>query len=83
VRPTTDFVREASYTIIGDDIIGRDRMYEAIVKGENILKAETPEAFNVLLKELEALCLKIERLDKDGIAMYEDSRRQKLTEIMD
>jgi DNA-directed RNA polymerase subunit beta len=69
-------------TVKSDDIIGRDRMYEAIVKGENILKAETPEAFNVLLKELEALCLKIERLDKDSIVMYEDSRRQKLTEII-
>ena len=70
-------------TVKSDDIVGRDKMYEAIVKGENILKAETPEAFNVLIKELEALCLKIERLDKESIAKYETIRRQKLAEIMD
>lgn len=70
-------------TVKSDDITGRDKMYEAIVKGDNILRANAPEAFNVLLKELEALCLKVNKLDDDGIQFFEDSRREKLSEIMD
>jgi len=70
-------------TVKSDDIKGRDKMYEAIVKGENILQANIPEAFNVLLKELEAICLKIEQLDDDAVAEYEEFRRARLSEIMD
>jgi DNA-directed RNA polymerase subunit beta len=43
-------------------------MYEAIVKGENTLEAGVPESFNVLMKELQALCLDVERLDDEGAA---------------
>jgi len=46
-------------TVKSDDVQGRTRMYESIVKGENALQADTPESFNVLLKELQALGLDI------------------------
>ncbi|MCD8143378.1 MAG: DNA-directed RNA polymerase subunit beta, partial [Clostridiales bacterium] len=45
---------------------GRVRTYEAIVKGHNVPKPGVPEAFKVLVKELQALCLDIHILDKDG-----------------
>jgi len=51
-----------------DDVQGRTRMYEAIVKGENTLEAGVPESFNVLMKELQALCLDVEMMDDDGMA---------------
>ena len=44
-------------TVKSDDVVGRTRMYEAIVKGENMLESGLPESFNVLLKELQSLCL--------------------------
>ncbi len=50
-------------TVKSDDVVGRTRMYEAIVKGENVLECGVPESFNVLMKELQALCLDIEMLD--------------------
>ncbi|MBI2094546.1 MAG: DNA-directed RNA polymerase subunit beta, partial [Candidatus Omnitrophica bacterium] len=46
-------------TVKSDDVQGRTRMYESIVKGENALQADTPESFNVLLKELQALALDV------------------------
>jgi DNA-directed RNA polymerase subunit beta len=49
-------------TIKSDDVLGRSRAYEAIVKGEQIRKPSTPESFNVLIKELQALGLKAELL---------------------
>jgi DNA-directed RNA polymerase subunit beta len=55
-------------TVKSDDVQGRTRMYEAIVKGENTLEAGVPESFNVLMKELQALCLDVEMMDDDGIA---------------
>jgi DNA-directed RNA polymerase subunit beta len=51
-------------TVKSDDMAGRTRMYEKIVKGENVLEAGMPESFNVLVKELEALGLDIELLEK-------------------
>jgi len=51
-------------TIKSDDIIGRNRMYEAIIKGEHILESGVPESFNVLIKELQSLGLDIQLLDK-------------------
>ncbi len=53
-------------TVKSDDVTGRVRTYEAIVKGHNVPKPGVPEAFKVLVKELEALCLNIHILDKDG-----------------
>ena len=51
-------------TIKSDDIIGRSKAYEAIVKGEEIGEVSTPESFNVLVKELQSLGLAIDLLKK-------------------
>ncbi len=50
-------------TVKSDDVVGRTRMYEKIVKGNNFLEAGLPESFNVLVKELQGLCLDIELLE--------------------
>ncbi|HUJ62394.1 MAG TPA: DNA-directed RNA polymerase subunit beta [Kofleriaceae bacterium] len=50
-------------TVKSDDVLGRTRMYESIVKGEHVLEAGLPESFNVLLKELQALCLDVELIE--------------------
>ncbi len=50
-------------TVKSDDVAGRTRMYESIVKGENILEAGLPESFNVLMKELQALALDVELIE--------------------
>jgi DNA-directed RNA polymerase subunit beta len=50
-------------TVKSDDVVGRTRMYEAIVKGENTLEASLPESFNVLVKELQSLALDVELLE--------------------
>jgi len=50
-------------TVKSDDVAGRTRMYEAIVKGEKVLEPGIPESFNVLLKELQALCLDVELIE--------------------
>src|SRR3712207_8400613 len=56
-------------TIKSDDILGRVKVYEAIVKGENIPEPGIPESFKVLLKELQSLCLNVEVLSSDGAAI--------------
>ncbi len=53
-------------TIKSDDVLGRVKVYEAIVKGENIPEPGIPESFKVLIKEMQALCLNVEVLDKQG-----------------
>jgi DNA-directed RNA polymerase subunit beta len=53
-------------TVKSDDVEGRNRIYEAIVKGENFLEPGTPESFNVLVKELQSLALDVELVMKDG-----------------
>ena len=53
-------------TVKSDDVTGRVRTYEAIVKGHNVPKPGVPESFKVLVKELQSLCLDIQVLDKDG-----------------
>jgi len=53
-------------TVKSDDVEGRNRIYEAIVKGENFLEPGTPESFNVLVKELQSLALDVELITKDG-----------------
>jgi DNA-directed RNA polymerase subunit beta len=50
-------------TVKSDDVIGRTRMYEAIVKGDPNLEAGLPESFNVMIKELQALCLDAELIE--------------------
>ena len=53
-------------TVKSDDVVGRVKTYEAIVKGENLPEAGVPEAFKVLMKELQSLCLDIRILDEDN-----------------
>jgi len=53
-------------TVKSDDVTGRVKTYEAIVKGSNIPKPGVPESFKVLVKELQALCLDIRVLDENG-----------------
>ena len=56
-------------TIKSDDILGRVKVYEAIVKGENIQEPGIPESFKVLIKEMQSLCLNVEVLSADGTAL--------------
>ena len=51
-------------TVKSDDVTGRTRIYESIVKGDFSLDPGLPESFNVLIKELQALCLNVELLEK-------------------
>ncbi|XXY45431.1 DNA-directed RNA polymerase subunit beta [Sorangium sp. So ce269] len=53
-------------TVKSDDVMGRTRMYEAIVKGDYTLEAGLPESFNVLIKELQSLCLNVELVESTG-----------------
>ena len=53
-------------TIKSDDVLGRVKVYEAIVKGENIPEPGIPESFKVLIKEMQSLCLNVEVLGEDG-----------------
>ena len=53
-------------TVKSDDIVGRTRIYEAIVKGENVINPGVPESFNVLINELRGLCLDVTVYDKKG-----------------
>jgi len=53
-------------TIKSDDVLGRVKVYEAIVKGENIPEPGIPESFKVLIKEMQALCLNVEVLSTTG-----------------
>ncbi len=55
-------------TVKSDDVLGRTKIYEAIVKGENALHPGIPESFNVLVKELQSLCLDVRTEKKDGAA---------------
>ncbi|MBN2720978.1 MAG: DNA-directed RNA polymerase subunit beta [Proteobacteria bacterium] len=52
-------------TVKSDDVAGRTKMYEAIVKGQNTMDAGLPESFNVLIKELQSFCLDVELLESE------------------
>ncbi|PIU41691.1 MAG: DNA-directed RNA polymerase subunit beta [Candidatus Omnitrophica bacterium CG07_land_8_20_14_0_80_42_15] len=56
-------------TVKSDDVVGRTRIYESIVKGEQALHCGTPESFNVLVKELQSLCLdvRMEKVSESGV----------------
>ena len=53
-------------TVKSDDVVGRVKTYEAIIKGENIPTPGIPESFKVLLKEMQSLCLDVRVLDENG-----------------
>jgi len=64
-------------TVKSDDVVGRTRMYEAIVKGENTLEAGLPESFNVLIKEMQSLALDVELLESpEALAAREAAETQ-------
>jgi DNA-directed RNA polymerase subunit beta len=56
------FALQELLTVKSDDVAGRTRIYESIVKGENALEAGVPESFSVLINELRGLCLDVETL---------------------
>ena len=59
-------------TVKSDDVNGRVKVYEAIVKGEDIPEPGIPESFKVLMKEMQSLCLNVEALDAEGVAIALD-----------
>ncbi|GAB3399741.1 DNA-directed RNA polymerase subunit beta [Flindersiella endophytica] len=63
------FALQELLTIKSDDVSGRVKVYEAVVKGENIPEPGIPESFKVLVKEMQALCLNVEVLSSDGMAV--------------
>ena len=78
------FTLQELLTVKSDDVVGRTKVYEAIVKGEPALHAGTPESFNVLVKELQVLCLDIipERsgFSKDREAKLKEDAKEKAKE---
>jgi len=66
-------------TVKSDDVLGRTRIYESIVKGEHALHCGTPESFNVLVKELQSLCLDVrtEKLDESGKPIFQKPEKVK------
>ena len=68
-------------TVKSDDIVGRVKTYEAIVKGENIPQPGVPESFKVLIKELQALALEIQVLDENGNEVDLEVDEDELTKI--
>lgn len=60
------YILQEMLTIKSDDVPGRIKVYESIVKGEHVFDYGTPESFNVMLKELQSLCLNIELLDDEA-----------------
>jgi DNA-directed RNA polymerase subunit beta len=52
-------------TVKSDDVMGRSKIYEAIVKGENAPRPGVPESFNVLIKEMQALCLDVKFMQEE------------------
>ncbi len=68
----TAYALQEFLTVKSDDVMGRTRMYEAIVKGEHTLEPGLPESFNVLIKELQALCLNIELLEPGQVKQPND-----------
>ncbi len=80
-------------TIKSDDVMGRSKTYEAIVKGEIIKKPNVPESFRVLVKELQSLCLDVELLGEGGVVanafqqeemiMREQNLKQPATEVLE
>ncbi|MBB6173385.1 DNA-directed RNA polymerase subunit beta [Nocardiopsis mwathae] len=63
------YALQEQLTIKSDDVVGRVKVYEAIVKGENIPEPGIPESFKVLIKEMQSLCLNVEVLSSDGMSI--------------
>ncbi len=67
-------------TIKSDDVVGRSKTYEAIIKGETIRQPNIPESFSVLVKELKSLALNVELLDVDGNVISTESKGERTDE---
>ena len=65
-------------TIKSDDVIGRSRAYESIIKGEEIQKPMLPEAFNVMVKELQSLCLQVDLVSEETHILAEEEPIRKV-----
>ena len=63
--PTAHILQEL-LTAKSDDVAGRSKIYEAIVKGEADFNPGVPESFNVLVRELQSLCLDVQLIDKNA-----------------
>ena len=72
-------------TVKSDDVTGRVKTYEAIVKGNNIPQPGVPESFKVLVKELQSLCLDVRVLDENGqeIELKDDDEDEFIPELKD
>ncbi len=69
------FTLQELLTVKSDDVLGRTKIYESIVKGEHTLKPGTPESFNVLVKELQSLCLDIKMERKSPPEIQEKEKK--------
>ncbi|MDP8999041.1 MAG: DNA-directed RNA polymerase subunit beta, partial [Myxococcota bacterium] len=72
----TAYALQEFLTVKSDDVQGRTRMYEAIVKGEYNLEPGLPESFNVLIKELQALCLNVELIEPTAAQRIEHAAEE-------
>ena len=75
-------------TVKSDDVVGRVKTYEAIVKGENVPKSGIPESFKVLVKEMQSLCLDVQVVDDNGEVIdltqdYDSGSQEPSKEVMD
>jgi DNA-directed RNA polymerase subunit beta len=61
-------------TVKSDDVVGRTRMYEAIVKGDNLLEPGLPESFNVMVKELQSLGLDVDLVEEKQVTPVRTDR---------
>jgi DNA-directed RNA polymerase subunit beta len=70
-------------TIKSDDVAGRTQAYEAIVKNAPIKKPNIPESFNVLIKELQAIGLNLDLLDKEELSAREEEAMERYKQIVE
>ncbi|HEX6777389.1 MAG TPA: hypothetical protein VF099_04255, partial [Ktedonobacterales bacterium] len=77
------YILQEILTVKSDDVVGRVKTYEAIVKGENILEPGVPESFKVLVKELQSLGIDVQVLNEDEqkIQFVEDTPSDGLSEL--
>jgi DNA-directed RNA polymerase subunit beta len=70
------YILQELLTAKSDDVFGRTRIYEAIVKGEAAIEPGVPESFNVLIRELQSLCLDVELIKVTGAAAPDNGKKQ-------
>ncbi len=75
------YILQELLTAKSDDVFGRTRIYEAIVKGEAAIEPGVPESFNVLIRELQSLCLDVELIKQAGGEGPKDAKKQPVPEL--